>query len=111
MRVHWTQNALKHLVDIYGYISENSKFYALRMVDRLTRKSEGIAAFPMAGRMVPEFQARDIRDRNEGIERPRCSNENEALPEEDLGFRDHPGSGHSHESKISEPKTGCEPPP
>lgn len=67
MRVHWTQNALKHLVDIYGYISENSKFYGLRMVDRLTRKSEGIAAFPMAGRMVPEFQARDIR---EVIERP-----------------------------------------
>jgi toxin ParE1/3/4 len=67
VRVHWTKNALKHLVDIYGYISENSNCYALRMVDRLTRKSEGIAAFPMAGRMVPEFQAHDIR---EVIERP-----------------------------------------
>lgn len=67
MIVHWTENALKHLVDIYGYISENSTFYALRMVDGLTRKSEGIAAFPMAGRMVPEFQAHDIR---EVIERP-----------------------------------------
>ncbi len=33
MRVHWTDNALKHLLDIYEYISQNSPFYAERMVD------------------------------------------------------------------------------
>ena len=26
MRVHWTDNALKHLLDIYEYISQNSPF-------------------------------------------------------------------------------------
>jgi len=50
MRVHWTDNALKHLLDIYEYISQNSPFYAERMVDRLTRRSEQIASFPMSGR-------------------------------------------------------------
>ncbi|MFH1951546.1 MAG: type II toxin-antitoxin system RelE/ParE family toxin [Pseudomonadota bacterium] len=67
MRVHWTENAIKHLADIYAYISENSQIYAARMVDRLTKNSEQIAVFPRSGRMVPEFRAEDIR---EVIERP-----------------------------------------
>ncbi len=67
MRVHWTNNALKHLLDIYEYISQNSPFYAERMVDRLTKRSEQIASFPMSGRNVPEYSAEDIR---ELIEKP-----------------------------------------
>lgn len=67
MRVHWTDNALKHLLDIYEYISQNSPFYAERMVDRLTKRSEQIASFPMSGRNVPEYPAKDIR---ELIEKP-----------------------------------------
>ena len=67
MRVHWTKNAIKHLADIHAYISENSHIYATRMVDKLTKHSEQIAAFPRSGRMVSEFQAEDIR---EVIERP-----------------------------------------
>lgn len=53
MKVRWTDNALKHLLDIYEYISDNSPVYARRMVDRLTRRSEQIANFPMSGRKVP----------------------------------------------------------
>jgi len=67
MRVHWTDNALKHLLDIYEYISQNSPFYAERMVDRLTKSSEQIANFPMSGRNVPEYPTKDIR---EIIEKP-----------------------------------------
>lgn len=62
MRVHWTENAIKHLLDIYEYISENSPLYARRMVDRLTRRSEQIAEFPKSGRKVPEYDAEDIRE-------------------------------------------------
>ena len=67
MKVHWTNNALKHLLDIYEYISQNSPFYAERMVDRLTKRSEQIADFPMSGRNVPEYPGEDIR---ELIEKP-----------------------------------------
>ncbi len=67
MRVHWTDTALRHLLDIYEYISENSHVYARRRVDRLTRRSEQIADFPMSGRKVPEYAAEDIR---ELIEKP-----------------------------------------
>ncbi len=67
MRVRWTDNSLRHLLDIYEYISRNSPFYAQRMVDRLTKRSEQIANFPMSGRNVPEYSANDIR---EIIEKP-----------------------------------------
>ena len=67
MRVRWTENSLRHLLDIYEYISQNSPFYAQRMVDRLTKRSEQIADFPMSGRNVPEYSANDIR---ELIEKP-----------------------------------------
>jgi addiction module RelE/StbE family toxin len=67
VKVLWTENALKHLLDIYEYISQNSPTYATRMVDKLTRRSEQIANFPMSGREVPEYEAKDIR---EVIEKP-----------------------------------------
>jgi toxin ParE1/3/4 len=37
------------------------------MIDRLTKRSEQIATFSRSGRMVPEYEALDIR---EVIERP-----------------------------------------
>ena len=67
MRVHWTENAIGHLVNIYEYISINSPTYAKRMVDRITRRSEQIAIHPLSGRKVPEYEAEDIR---ELIEKP-----------------------------------------
>jgi len=67
MRVHWTQNAIEHLVNIYEHIALNSPTYAKGMVDKITRHSEQIANQPLSGRKVPEYQAEDIR---ELIEKP-----------------------------------------
>jgi addiction module RelE/StbE family toxin len=67
MKVHWTRNAIDHLVNIYEYISLNSPTYAKQMVDRITGRSVQIADNPQSGRMVPEYQAEDIR---ELIEKP-----------------------------------------
>jgi len=67
MRVHWTNNAIEHLVNIYEHIALNSPTYATRMVDRITRRSEKIADQPLSGRKVPEYEAEDIR---ELIEKP-----------------------------------------
>jgi addiction module RelE/StbE family toxin len=67
MRVHWTQNAVEHLVNIYEYIALNSPTYAKRVVDRITCRSQQIADQPLSGRKVPEYQSDDIR---ELIEKP-----------------------------------------
>jgi toxin ParE1/3/4 len=67
VRVHWTHTAIEHLLAIYKHIAQDAPLYAQRMIDRLTKRSEQIAAFPRSGRMVPEYEAPDIR---EIIERP-----------------------------------------
>ena len=67
MRVHWTENAIQHLLNIYEYVALNSPAYAKRTVDKITRRSEQIADHPLSGRKVPEFDAEDIR---ESIDRP-----------------------------------------
>ena len=41
--------------------------YAKRMVDKITRRSEQIAAHPFSGRKVPQYDAEDFR---ETIEKP-----------------------------------------
>jgi toxin ParE1/3/4 len=66
MNVHWTDTALAHLDAIYRYIARDSSAYAKRMVDRLTRRSQQIAEFPLSGRMVPEYEMTQIREVVEG---------------------------------------------
>lgn len=58
---------MNHLKAIHEYAAQNSKIYADRLIDRLTRRSEQIGSFPRSGRMVPEYRREDIR---EVIERP-----------------------------------------
>ena len=66
MKVHWTDTAQRHLDSIFAHIAQDSPRYALSMVDRLTRRSQQIADFPHAGRMVPEYEREDIREVIEG---------------------------------------------
>ena len=62
MKVHWTETAERHLNAIYGFIAQDSTTYALRTVDRITRKSQQIGEFPMSGRRVPEYDMEQIRE-------------------------------------------------
>lgn len=72
MRVHWTDTAEGHLDAIHAYIAQDSPEYAIRMVDRLTRRSQQIAEFPLSGRIVPEFEMPQIREVIEGPYRIVC---------------------------------------
>ena len=67
MRVHWTNTAIDHLLAIHAYAAQQSRPYADRLIDRLTRRSEQIGRFPQSGRMLPERRREDLR---EVIERP-----------------------------------------
>jgi addiction module RelE/StbE family toxin len=66
MKVVWTDTAKRNPRTIHDYIAQNSP-YAMRMVDRLTSRSKQIGAFPLSGRIVPEFNVGQIR---EVLERP-----------------------------------------
>ncbi|MFQ4140956.1 hypothetical protein [Chlorogloeopsis sp. ULAP02] len=55
MKIYWTET-----------IAQNSSQYASRIVDRITRRSEQIANFPLSSRIVPEFETEQIREVIEG---------------------------------------------
>lgn len=69
MKVHWSETAQGHLEAVYDYIARDSREYAKRMVDRLTRRSQQIAKHPMSGRTVPEYEMTQIREVIEGAYR------------------------------------------
>ena len=66
MKVYWTNTAEGHLDAIFDYIAQNSKEYAKSMVDRITRRSQQIAEYPLSGRVVPEYDFNQIREVIEG---------------------------------------------
>ena len=69
MIVHWTHTALQQLQAIHDYIAQNPTEYARRMVERLIRRSEQIATFPLSGRAVPEYEVPQVREGVEGAYR------------------------------------------
>jgi len=66
VKVLWTNSAVAQLQAIHDYLAQTSPDYAVRIVDRLTRRSIQIAAFPNSGRMVPEYDRKEIREVIEG---------------------------------------------
>ncbi len=66
MKVLWTDSAVAQLQAIHDYLAQTSPDYAARIVDRLMRRSIQIAAFPNSGRMMPEYERKDIREVIEG---------------------------------------------
>ncbi len=67
MRVHWTDRAKARLHLIYEYIAEDSPKTTLKVIDRLTARSQQLNALPNTGHRVPEYNQDDIR---ELLERP-----------------------------------------
>ncbi|MBW4475582.1 MAG: type II toxin-antitoxin system RelE/ParE family toxin [Tolypothrix brevis GSE-NOS-MK-07-07A] len=66
MKVFWTETAVENLSAIYTYIAQNSPRYATRIIDRITKRSQQLANFPVSGRIVPEFETEQIREVIEG---------------------------------------------
>jgi toxin ParE1/3/4 len=66
VKVLWTESALAQLQAVHDYLAQTSPEYALRIIDRLTKRSIQIAQFPFSGRMVPEYELNEIREVIEG---------------------------------------------
>lgn len=50
MKVFWTETADGHLDAIHAYISEDSETYALRILDRITTRSQLSGELPVSGK-------------------------------------------------------------
>lgn len=66
MNVVWTDTAQRHLDSIFQYIANDSKHYALKTIEVITRRSVQIGTFPLSGKIVPEIDIEHIREVIEG---------------------------------------------
>lgn len=69
MKVLWTDAAIAQLQAIYTYLAETSPEYALRLVDRLTKRSIQIATFLFQAGCCRSFELNQIRELHEGSDR------------------------------------------
>ena len=69
-RVLWTDAARLDLESIVGYIAVESTEDALRVLDRIERRCQGLEQLPDRGRIVPELSAVGVLAYREIIERP-----------------------------------------
>ena len=62
-QVIWSPRSLADLKSIHDFISKDSFKYATHTTGKIVTIVEGIPAFPMLGRSVPEFGLPNIRER------------------------------------------------
>lgn len=61
--VVWSPEALDDVEDIAAYIARDSAFYAAAVVETLLGTAAKLNQFPQSGRIVPELNQNDIRER------------------------------------------------
>ena len=61
--VIWSPEALEDVDDIAGYIAHDSVFYAAAVVEKMLAAASGLNQFQQSGRIVPELNQPDIRER------------------------------------------------
>ncbi|HEV7799040.1 MAG TPA: type II toxin-antitoxin system RelE/ParE family toxin [Pyrinomonadaceae bacterium] len=61
-QVVWSPTALEDIEAIASYISRDSVSYAGTVVSRVINSTRNLENFPFAGRIVPEFGSKFIRE-------------------------------------------------
>ena len=61
-RVDWSPRALEDLDAIARYIAVDSSAYAAAVVKTVLNTTRNLSRFPFAGRIVPEFEDKNIRE-------------------------------------------------
>ena len=61
--VVWSPDALEDVDAIAAYIARDSIFYAAAVVEKMLTAAAGLNHLPQAGRVVPELNQPDLRER------------------------------------------------
>ena len=62
MRLVWSEQALADVEDTRGFVARDAPAFAELFVDRILEAVEHLVDFPEAGRAVPEFERKDLRE-------------------------------------------------
>jgi len=62
VKIVWTELSIADLKEIFDYISDDSSRYASIVVNQIYSKVQTASSNPNIGRIVPEFNQKDIRE-------------------------------------------------
>lgn len=79
VQIKWAPQAKNDLLDIFDYIAQGSKFYAIHTVKSLKARTVVLKDFPLIGKIVLEYDHNDVRELIEGNYRIIYFIENEKL--------------------------------
>lgn len=61
-KIVWSERALSDLREMFDYIRRDSEIHAALMVERILASAGQLGDFPLSGRIVPEFDRKEIRE-------------------------------------------------
>ena len=62
-KIKWSPRAIVHLEDICTYIAEDSKIYSSIFASKIFLLIKELPRFPHSGRIVPEYNDQNLRER------------------------------------------------
>ncbi len=62
-KIRWSPRAVAHLQGICEFIGKDSEYYASFFAKKVFASIESLPEFPKSGRVVPEYQDENIREK------------------------------------------------
>ncbi len=62
VKIEWSEEGLKRFQQILEYIEEDSPQNATKVANTIWNRIQQLKEFPELGRMVPEFNRKDLRE-------------------------------------------------
>jgi len=62
-KIKWSPKAIQSFEEICNYISKDSEYYASIFAKKINAIVKEIPRFPKLGRIVPEYQEEDLREK------------------------------------------------
>jgi plasmid stabilization system protein ParE len=63
VKIRWSPTAIIHFEEIYNYIARDSEKYASIFAKKVMAIVKSIPDFPKAGRVVPEYDDENLREK------------------------------------------------
>ena len=63
LQIRWSPTAIAHFEEIYNYIVRDSEKYAVIFAKKIMAIVQSIPDFPKSGRVVPEYEDDNLRER------------------------------------------------
>lgn len=63
VQIRWSPKAVRGLQEICNYIEQNSEYYAILFAKRVFNSIINLKEFPLSGRIVPEYNNPNLREK------------------------------------------------